>query len=105
MGAAKLHVGFDGDCLHEQLNISFLNVATVLAKMKGDAIGAALFGKRGSDYRIGLVGTPGLTNRSDVINVYAKFEQGRNPSKGVQVCFSQLRQSPLATHRGHVSEN
>src|SRR5439155_428613 len=53
----------------ERRDVGVLNLAAVLAEVHGDAVGAALLGRRGGAYRVGFVGAARFAYRRDVINV------------------------------------
>jgi hypothetical protein len=56
------------------MNIRILNMAPVLAQMHGNAIGTAEMGFDGSPKRVGLIGTPSLAKRGDVVDIDAEFD-------------------------------
>src|SRR5205807_10410429 len=53
----------------ERADVGVLDVATILAQMHGDAVGAAPLGRRRGAHGVGLVGAARLAHRRDVINV------------------------------------
>ena len=71
--AGHFQVQLDGDRLAEDPQVAVLDVAAVLAEVEGDAVGPAQFGQGGRPDRIGLVGSPGLPDGGDVVDVDAEF--------------------------------
>src|SRR5438132_225540 len=53
----------------ERADVGVLDVATILAQMHGDAVGAAPLGRRRGAHGVGFVGAARLAHRRDVINV------------------------------------
>ena len=74
------HVGCQGQLrvqngLHgsrQPLQVGVADVAPVLSEVGGDSVGSRCLGQPGRLDRIRLVGTAGLPNRRDMINVYVK---------------------------------
>jgi hypothetical protein len=69
-GHFQIEVG--GDAIAQQANIEVLNVTTITAQVNGDAISASLFTNHGRRNNTWFGRAPGLTNSSNVVDVYVK---------------------------------
>jgi len=74
--AGHFQVELDGDRFAEHGQVAILDVAPVFAEVDRDAVGATQLGQRGSPNRVGLVGSPGLAESGDVVDVDAEIGHG-----------------------------
>jgi hypothetical protein len=63
----ELHRALGAQAKH----VGILDVATVLAQVHGDAVGAAKHGLGGRGHGVGFVGSARLPNGCDMVNVHA----------------------------------
>jgi hypothetical protein len=75
IGTGQLQIDGDGDRFFENAEVTILDVATVLAKVNRDGIGAPKFGQRCCPDGVRLIGFPGLANGGYMVDVYAQTYQ------------------------------
>jgi hypothetical protein len=80
----KLQVELDGDGFSQHAKIAVLNMASILAEVQRDAIGATKFSEGGCPNRIGLVRSTGLSDRGYVIDIDAEVCH-RNTNSSVRM--------------------
>ena len=73
-GGGHLQIEGQGQLLLEAGNVGIGNVATILAQVRGDAIGAGLDGQMGGAQRIGMAATARVADGGDVIDVDAEAQ-------------------------------
>ena len=61
----------------QEIQIAILNVASILAEVNGDAVGAAEDSQDGGRRRVGLLGLPRLPHGSHVVDVDAQTNHGQ----------------------------
>ncbi len=76
IGRGHFEIEFDVGELDEAAHIIVLDVPTVFTQMHSDAVGPTEVGFDGGPDGVGLVGSPGLADGGDVVDVDAELDHG-----------------------------
>ncbi len=68
------------DLAHQLLDVAIADVPSVLAKMRGDAVGAGRGGRMRGAHRIGMVAAARIPDRRHMIYIHAKAQMLKSGS-------------------------